>query len=136
MSAVRLNGFSASRKAFLARMAGMEWFLALFEHLPDVCLFMKDRQGRFVLCNHALLGLFGVKDEGELLGRRDPDFFPPDLCEIYARDDAAVMLTGEPLVDKVELIRNADGTLLWHNTSKFPVRDREGRVIGVGGINR
>jgi PAS domain S-box-containing protein len=136
MRASGSNDFAAQRKSFLARMEGFGWFVGLFDHLPDVYLFVKDREGRFVLCNRALLGLFGVRHEDELLGCRDPDFFPPDLCEIYARDDGEVMRRGQPLIDKLELIRKADGTLQWHSTSKFPVRDRAGRVIGVGGMNR
>lgn len=138
---MRLDEISAGpdprlRGAFLARTDGCDSFLQAFEHLPDLCLFVKDRQGRFVLGNRALLALLGVKDERALVGRRDPDFFPPDLCEIYARDDETVLRTGRPLVDKLEIVRNPDGTLEWHNTTKFPIRDRAGEVIGVGGITR
>ncbi len=109
---------------------------SMVDYLPDVYLFAKDRQRRFVYGNRAFAGLMGVTRADELVGRPDEDFFPPDLCESYRRDDDAVIASGEPLVDKVELVRNKDGSIDWFSTTKLPVRGARGRVIGVLGITR
>jgi AraC-like DNA-binding protein len=108
----------------------------LFDYLPDVYLFVKDATGRFVHCNRAFVGLVRAKSEEEVLGRHDTDFFPGDLCESYLRDDRAVMASGLPLVDKIELVRNSDWTIDWHSTTKLPLLDGRQHVIGVAGITR
>lgn len=108
----------------------------LFDYLPDVYLFVKDATGRFVHCNRAFVGLVGARSEEEVVGRQDTDFFPGDLCESYLRDDRTVMSSGVPIVDKIELVRNADWTIDWHSTTKLPLLDGSQQVIGVAGITR
>src|SRR5262245_57058240 len=125
-----------SRERFLAEIAPQPGFEQLFEYLPDVLLFVKDAEGRFVVCNKAFAALVGARDEEAVYGRRDPDFFPPDLVENYGRDDAIVLTTGRTLVDHIELIRNRDGGIDWFNTTKVPVLGRNGRIIGVAGMTR
>lgn len=108
----------------------------LFDYLPDVYMFVKDRRGRFVKCNAAFARLVHATCEEEVLGTRDEDFFPRHLVENYMRDDNAVMSSGTPMIDKVELVRNPDGSINWYNTSKVPVRNRAGAVIGIAGVTR
>ncbi len=73
---------------------------AVLDHLPDVTFWVKDTGLRFVLCNQAFLTLVGLDRPQQVIGRSDLDFFPRHLCEAYARDDAEVMRTRRPLVDK------------------------------------
>jgi PAS domain S-box-containing protein len=108
----------------------------LFDYVPDVYMFVKDRQSRFVKCNRAFVRLLRVVDEDQVLGKRDSDFFPRHLAENYTRDDNTVMSTGEPMVDKVELVRNPDGSVDWYNTTKIPVLDHADTIIGIAGITR
>jgi PAS domain S-box-containing protein len=108
----------------------------LFDYLPDVYMFVKDRKGRFVKCNRAFVRLVHASREEDVLGTRDGDFFPRHLAENYTRDDNSVMLSGDPMIDKVELVRNPDGSINWYNTTKLPVRSRTGVVIGIAGITR
>ena len=123
---------------FFARAAGepVLSLLRLFDHLSDVYVFVKDRKGRFVHGNRALALLHGRGREIDVRGRTDFDFSPVHLAEKYARDDARVLSTGEPLVDLVEPVRNQDGSIDWYNTTKLPVRSRRGDVIGVAGLTR
>jgi PAS domain S-box-containing protein len=109
---------------------------ALFDHLPDVYFFVKDAAGRFVRCNPAFLTLVGRAREDEVLGGRDLDFFPPSLAENYMNDDRVVLLSGKPLINRVELMRNPDGSIDWFTTTKLPLLDRNGLTIGVAGTTR
>ncbi len=120
---------------FLRESAG-DALVRLSEVFPGVVIWAKDRRGRFVFCNRAFLRLVGSRSEREVLGRRDADFFPPDLCEIYARDDRLVFERGEPLVETIELVRKRDRSIDWHSTSKTPIADRKGRVVAVLGVTR
>jgi PAS domain S-box-containing protein len=122
------------KQRFMARLPPGAGF-ALLDQLPDVFLFAKDRTRRFVLGNPALVRLFGCRREEEVIGRRDEDFSPAHLCERFAADDARV-LAGHALVDQVELGRNPDATIAWYSTTKLPLRDHAGAVIGLVGITR
>jgi len=113
--------------------AGLE---DLFEHLPDVYFFVKDREGRFARVNRAFVDLVRAESGRAVLGARDFDFFPSDLADSYARDDREVMSSGRPLIDKVELVRRPDGATDWFCTTKLPLLDANGMALGVCGITR
>lgn len=121
---------------FRARIADPGQIAALFNYLPETYFFGKDEEGRFVFANPALLEALGLNDERQILGRSDYDFFDPVLAERYREEDRLVMTTGEPLSDRVWLVPNRDGTLHWYVSSKQPLFDRDGAVIGIVGVMR
>jgi len=123
-------------REFLARIASPSRFEALFDHLPDVCFFLKDRLGRFMSCNAAFAGLVRARSEDDVLGMSDVDFFPSALADNYVRDDRAVMASATPLIQKLELVRTAQDSINWYSTTKLPVLDSSGEVIGVVGVTR
>ena len=123
-------------RAFLARIASPSGFEVLFDYLPDVYFFVKDCSGRFMRCNNAFAGLVRAHSEKEVLGLRDEDFFPSGLAENYVRDDRAVMTTATPIIQKLELVRSAQGSIHWHSTTKLPILDADGEVLGVAGVTR
>lgn len=124
------------RQRFVERMDLVRGIEGLLDLVPDVYFWVKDAHGRFVLCNQALVALVGEKSQANVIGRRDSDFFPAELAATYMSDDRTVLATGEALVDRIELVRNTDGSVDWFDTTKTPVFDRRGRVIGVAGVTR
>lgn len=132
---VRLDSRRFSQN-FLSRVEQPAGFEVLFDHVPDVYFFAKDAQGRFVRCNQAFLSLVRRTREDEVIGAKDTDFFPASLAENYMRDDRIVLRTGQPILDRVELNRNPDGSIDWFSTTKLPLVDRNGVTIGVCGITR
>jgi PAS domain S-box-containing protein len=136
LSKMRRAVARGSTADFLTKLrpgAGLE---RLFDHLPDVPVWIKDHAGVFRACNRALVTLVGARSEAQVLGRTDRAFFPAHLCEAFARDDRAVLDTGLPIIDRIEAVRGADGKLSWRNTTKIPVLGRDGRVAGVAGVTR
>jgi PAS domain S-box-containing protein len=131
----RLDPRRLSRN-FLSRIDSPAGFDVLFEHLSDVYFFVKDGEGRFVRVNQGFVKLVRATREDEVIGSRDSDFFPADLAENYMRDDREVIRSSEPIIDKVELVRNPDGSIDWFCTTKLPLFDRKGLAIGVCGITR
>ncbi|MDF7799732.1 AraC family transcriptional regulator [Pontiellaceae bacterium B1224] len=121
---------------FLARMHSPQQMQVLFNHLPDVWYFMKDRQGRFVLGNDQFVKQCGVKSESGIIGKTDFDFFPGDRAEGYVRDDCHVMETGEKIVDKVELAPDPGNSINWFVTTKVPLFSSDGEIIGLAGTSR
>jgi PAS domain S-box-containing protein len=121
---------------FLAQIASPSGLEVLFDHLPDVHFFVKDREGRFMRCNRAFATLLRAEDEQQVLGLRDVDFFPRAHADKYVRDDHVVMHSAAAIVDKAELVQNPQGSIDWYNTTKLPVFDARGEVIGVAGLTR
>ncbi len=110
--------------------------LDLFEHMPDIFLFAKDLEGRFTKANRIFVEKCGLKREEELLGLTDFDFFPRHHAEKYVRDDKQVIRTGESMINLIELIIHAGKATDWYSTTKVPVRNSAGEIIGLAGYTR
>lgn len=110
--------------------------LKLFSVFTDIYFFMKGRDGRFIGANELQLQKLGLESEAELIGKTDFDFFPSYMIAHYARDDAHVMDSLEPILRRVELVANPDGSVSWHITSKFPLMDKNGNCVGIIGCMR
>jgi AraC-like DNA-binding protein len=108
---------------------------ALFDLIPDVVYFAKDREGRYTSVNETLVRRCGKQHKRELLGRTPLELFPAPLGEAYAAQDQRVVRAGEPIFDRLELHLFAGRSPGWCVTRKLPVRER-GRVIGLVGISR
>ncbi len=107
---------------------------ALFAHLPDA-VYVKDTDTRFVRLNPATERELGVSDPAQAIGRTDADFFPAALVPAFREDDERVMRTGEALINRLEAqTEGADAR--WVLASKAPLRDADGTVTGLVGINR
>jgi AraC-like DNA-binding protein len=116
---------------------------ALFDCLEDVLVWVKDREGRYRWVNRAFLlnyamtrepGQPGVSLE-DVVGKTDRDLSPAFLAEQYMQDDAYV-LTGRPIVNRIELVGQPHEPGVWNVTNKTPVFDSDGAVIGSAGITR
>jgi AraC-like DNA-binding protein len=78
----------------------------------------------------------GIRGEQDLIGSTDADYLPPEVAKAYREDDKKVIRTGKPLVDRLELFYDEQKRLDWFLTTKLPLRDRSGDVIGVIGVAR
>ncbi len=108
----------------------------LFDRLPDVCFFIKDRDGRFIDGNHLLTEKLGVDHIDEVIGITDAQIFPADLVRIFLSDDTKIAASDEPMIDRIELVPNHDGTVEWYLTNKIPLHAENGEVIGIAGITQ
>lgn len=109
---------------------------ALFRHLSDLAWFAKDRQGRFIGANAGFLEMSGVKTEAQLLGKSDFEIWPRFLAEHYVKDDARVMDTSQPVSNRIELVLRKDRSTDWFATTKVPLIDAAGNVLGLEGVCR
>ena len=98
-------------------------------------LYMRDAEGRYLVNNRANLNLLGVESEAETIGRTMQEFFPEETAERFSEGDQLAVQEGgvfnleTPYVDH-------QGTPGWLLTSKMPVHDENGKVIGLVGISR
>lgn len=132
MSLPRRQAVSA-RESFLRRISSDTTFYRLFDLMPDVSFFAKDRQFRLMCASRRFIERFGFRDESEIVGKNDFDLFPSRIAENFRRDDEEVVRTGESKVNIVELFFTDQGIPDWFVTNKLPLQDRRGRVIGLMG---
>jgi AraC-like DNA-binding protein len=121
---------------FFRRMGLSQQFRALFEHLSDVHFFAKDAEGRFVAAGAGLLQRLGFSREEEILGLTDADIHPARVVQDIRADDLRVMQTRKPLIDRVEALFTRSNAKDWYLTTKLPIVDARGTVIGVMGFVR
>jgi diguanylate cyclase (GGDEF)-like protein/PAS domain S-box-containing protein len=101
-----------------------------FSQSPDY-LYVKDRDSRFITVNDNMVRLFRFNSADEMFGLSDFNLMTPPLADELYHHEQEVMRTGTPLVDSFEHI--GDRFML---ASKVPLRDNEGRVIGLAGVTR
>jgi sigma-B regulation protein RsbU (phosphoserine phosphatase) len=107
----------------------------LMENLPDR-IYFKDAESRFISVNKAKLSQHGLTHPSEMMGKTDFDFFREERARQAMEDEQTTMATGEALVDHEEKNVWADGSEMWVSTTKLPLRDSEGKIIGTFGLSR
>ena len=107
---------------------------ALIDRVPDY-LFIKDTDSRFVLANPAVAEDLGLAVE-DLIGKTDFDLHPHERAEKFRADEQEIIRSGEPIIDTEDLVFTASGQKKWMSTSKLPLRDPAGEIIGIVGICR
>jgi PAS domain S-box-containing protein len=111
-----------------------DFLQSLFENLPDAVYF-KDKNSRIIKVNKFYMQGTGLKEE-EIVGKTDFDFFPFEQAKDMFEDDSKVLSTGKPVVGKIEKTLLPNGT--WNNviTTKIPMHDKKGKIIGTMGTTR
>ncbi len=112
-----------------------EFFDFLLEKIPDQVYF-KDRNGRFLRASRAVADYLDVTDPNEIIGKSDFDFWSQDTARQTAEDERKIMETREPMIGKVERLEHPDGRITWDYSTKMPLLDSSGNVIGICGINK
>lgn len=108
----------------------------LFDQVPDIVFFLKDREGCYVAVNDTLVKRCTCTHKNELIGRNAMDFFPPPLGQRIVAQDMAVIRDGKSIRAQLELHLYPGGGQGWCLTWKEPVLGRDGLIIGLSGISR
>ncbi|MCF6314372.1 MAG: helix-turn-helix domain-containing protein [Verrucomicrobiales bacterium] len=123
------------RKRLRARLASQSWFYKMFDEVPGVSFFAKNRKGEILFASQGILSRYGFVSEDAILGKTDFDLNPSAFAQQYVRDDKLVYETGKPIKGRLEPWFNTRGLPEWHMTSKYPLCDaKSGEVIGVMGV--
>jgi PAS domain S-box-containing protein len=107
----------------------------LMDNLPDY-IFIKDTKSRYVIDNDVRIRIMGARTSEEVVGKTDFDFFPRELAEKYYADDQSVIRSGQPLFGREEPVIDPSGNRVWFLTTRVPLRDSSGRIVGLVGTSR
>ncbi|HYD85514.1 MAG TPA: PAS domain-containing protein, partial [Opitutus sp.] len=108
---------------------------ALLDHAPDH-IYFKDAASRFLRISRSQSEKFGLADPAHAIGRTDFDFFTAEHAGRAFADEQQILKTGEPVIDLEEKETRADGRITWVRTTKLPLYDAAGRLIGTFGLSR
>ncbi|MBO5684108.1 MAG: SpoIIE family protein phosphatase [Akkermansia sp.] len=122
------------KMADLHAMEDRDLFRTLINYLPDN-IYFKNRESRFVIANEATAKKMKVRTPSDLIGSRDSNFFDPEMCEIARAEEADIMATGKPILNRIHHEKWKGGKSTWGKVSKFPWYAADGTVKGIVGIS-
>jgi two-component system, sensor histidine kinase and response regulator len=123
------------KRAEAALMEERHLLRTLMDNLPDV-IYFKDLESRFTRINKAHAKEFGLNDPAQAVGKTDFDFFTGEHAQQAFADEQEIIRTGQPVLGKEEKETWPDGRETWASTTKMPLRDTNGNILGTFGISR
>ena len=124
------------QSSFFASLAEPFTGEALFDALGDVVCFVKDACGRYVVVNQTLVHRCMAAGKADLIGQTAAEVFPAPLGKRFAAQDAALLRSGRPLLDELELHLYPSGRQGWCLTTKLPLFGKDGHCAGLAGTSR
>lgn len=105
----------------------------LMDQAPD-SIYFKDSESRFTRINKVQAAILGLNSTEDAIGKTDFDFFTPEHAIEAFQEEKLMMKTGKPLIGKMELIRDQRKGFCWVASSKAPIKNANGEIIGIVGI--
>ena len=109
-------------------------FRLLLDEVPDA-IYFKDTEGRFFLTNRLHSNKRGLKNVVDFMGKTDFDLFSEEHARQAFEDEQDVIRTGKTL-SKEEKETHFDGSETWASTSKMPLKNEHGKIVGTFGISK
>jgi AraC-like DNA-binding protein len=109
-------------------------FHRLFDLIPGVSFFAKNRKGELMFASRNILERHHFGHELDIVGLTDFDLSPPDMAQAHVVDDEQIYRTGEAILNRIELGFDDAGVPNWFVVNKLPVRAGDGAIIGVMGF--
>lgn len=110
-------------------------FHILMDNITDN-IYFKDRQSRFIRINQAMARYFRLDSPNDAIGKTDFDIFTEEHAGQAFRDEQKMIKSGKPIVGKEEKETWQGRKETWVSTTKIPIRDETGKIIGIIGISR
>lgn len=107
----------------------------IMEYSQDTFYF-KDKNSRFLFISKIVASRLGIEDPDYVIGKTDFDLFmEPHASKAY-EDEQYIIKTGKPIIGQLEMETWLDGSITWVSTSKYPLLDSTGNIIGTWGVSR
>lgn len=120
-------------QTFFANYPTVRDTLVIFDFIPGVIFYAKDREGRYVAANSAMLASKRLTAPEQILGLDSSHFHPPALAKAYMEEDERVMSAGKISANQTWFVIDRNGNPGWFSSTKVPLRLSCGEVIGLVG---
>lgn len=107
----------------------------VIDNLPDP-IYVKDNAGRKIMANKADLENIGAENEAEVIGKTDFELFDRHTAQRLWNDDQKVLKEGQLIINREEIFHEGKKNQRWLLTTKVPLRNQQGEVVGMVGIGR
>lgn len=111
-----------------------ELLISLINNVPDQ-IYFKDTESRFIRINPSLAQRYGLNDPAEAIGKTDADFYSAEHAAATREDECRIMRTGKGVFNQLHHEKWADGRYSWNLSTKLPLRDPNGAIVGTFGIS-
>lgn len=118
-----------------ASLSEGELLQVLLEQLPDA-MYFKDADNRYIRINRTLASWYGLPSPEAAVGKTDASFFSPEFARTSDETEKEIRTTGLPQVDVEEKLVWPDGRVMVTSSTRLPLRDASGEVIGTFGVFR
>ena len=108
---------------------------AFLENIPDAVYF-KDRESRFIAVSASLARKHNLDHPDPMIGHTDADFYSGEHAAAALEDEREILKTGQPIIGKLEKETWNDGAISWVLTSKMPLRNDAGDIVGTFGLSK
>ena len=108
----------------------------LFDHLNDLLYFIKNAKGQYLVVNNTFMQRCGLHSKEQLIGKTAGEVYRSPMGNSFEAQDRDVLKTGRPLISQLELHIYATGDIGWCLTTKLPLRDRNGQILGLVGVSQ
>ena len=108
---------------------------SLLDYIPDR-IYFKDVYCRFMRCSKSMARRLGLDSPLAVVGKTDFDFHPAELAQEFYNDEQRILLTGEPLINKLERQVDIAGNEIWASVTKVPIYSQGGTITGLVGLSR
>lgn len=132
LQAIQPDALYDNRKT---KASDQDFLNALLNHLPD-WVYFKDMAGRYLRASKSLAAQVGHDDPRALIGHTDFDFFSVDHAAAIHTGEQAILASGQPMIDHEEKETLPDGRVVWVSTTKLPLHDTRGGLLGTFGVSR
>ncbi|MFO1483405.1 MAG: AraC family transcriptional regulator [Verrucomicrobiaceae bacterium] len=135
-SNAEITRWKRRRASWVASLEPASLFHRLFDHVPGVHFFAKDKDGRLMFASRGLLDRYQMRNDSDFIGRTDFDLNPDTMAQAYVDDDNRILSGKTRLIERIELWWDQQGMPDWFLVTKLPVIDKRGRIQGVMGALR
>ncbi|MCX6288039.1 MAG: PAS domain S-box protein [Bacteroidetes bacterium] len=133
-SVVSILDFTDRKRVEEALIHEQDLMSALMDNIPDH-IYFKDTTSRFFRNSRAHVQSFGLTDSNQLVGKSDFDFFVKEVAQRQYEDEQEIIRTGQS-INKEEFTTRNDNSVNWYYSTKMPLRNKDGKIIGTFGISR
>ena len=123
------------QQEFFQQVTDLSQILDPLERIPGAMFMIKNLDSHYIYMSRALREAVHLAPDFEVIGKSDFDLFPKIIAQSYRQNDLQVFKHGKPLINEVHAVGFFAHAMKWAYSSKFPLRDRKGKVIGLITIN-